>query len=225
MTWSLLLKRCSPGPARAASQIMFSIHGYVNIRMLDFNFFYSSYKPSYFTARVSGKHKRWCESKNVKKHAHLWTWGPLKKYEQIINFQTTAAFPVEGEMNWHSIGGTCRLNKQCNWWKTKKKLKGRRTLKQLFYYEGWVKLIGLEENLGPHNWSAASVQEQFTTIADISLRIILSFKCCCSPEGKGTVFQRNTAFPVYLCICTDLWRLQTKTNLESQLSMLWKLKV
>lgn len=36
-------------------------------------------------------------------------------------------------------------------------------------------MTGSEEDLGPHVWSAASVQEQFTTIAAIGLRIILSF--------------------------------------------------
>lgn len=74
---------------------------------------------------------------------------------------------------------------------------------------GW-NMTGSEEDLGPHVWSAAFVQEQFTTIAAIILRIILSFLYCCSPEGKGTVIKKQIQHLLFICTSaqTTLW-LQT----------------
>lgn len=95
-----------------------------------------------------------------------------------MHLQAAAVFPIEAKTNGHIIGVTYRLNTQSSTWNTEKaEKKQRNTDKRLFIYflwrlgEMWQVLL---EALGPHVWSAASVEEQFTsqtTIAAVHLKI------------------------------------------------------
>lgn len=126
-------------------------------------------------------------NKEEKKHSHPWTWGTYKKEKgknkQIIHLQAAAVFPIEAKMNGHILGVTHRLNTQSSPWNTEKAERKQRNInKSLFIHflwrfgEMWQVFFIFLETLGPHVWSAASVQEQFTsqtTIAAVHLEIAL----------------------------------------------------